>query len=85
VNTWHVDFREAFDRWIADYGPSDAQINAFYEWGFRVTQEGPPADAEPVPGDLDRFVWGLHAADVIVQYLAIAQDRLMILKEIIPS
>lgn len=65
----------AVDIWRRRESPSDAQVSAFYDWCFSVSETGPPtADTAPIPGDHDGFVSRISNAGVFVTYLAVAQD-----------
>ena len=82
--TWAIDSEDAVARWRSRYSPSEQSVTDFYEWCFYLTEVGPPLTAEPVPGDPERFVYLQHSLGLKVQYLAIAQERLILFKEIEP-
>ena len=69
----HLD--RAFASWRERDHPSDAQIEAFYEWCAGLVETGPrDVDSFPVPGDEDAYVSWVPAAGAYVTYLAVAQD-----------
>lgn len=76
--SWSIDAGRALDSWEA--GQPTSRIEAVHSWLFELSEQGPPDDALPSPWDSDLYVARIAAAEVFVTFLAIAQDRYIVVK-----
>ena len=75
---WRVDSTRAFVEWVTQSSPNGAQIDRVAAWIERVIVEGPPNGAFEIGGDL--YIAVIEGARTRATYLAIWQDRIVIVK-----
>lgn len=76
--SWNVWFEDAFRAWVARASPPDSFIDAVSLWIAIAEIDGPPADAYLVRDD---YHWSpVPETALRVEYLAIAHDRLLIIR-----
>ena len=76
--SWNVYFEQPFRAWVAGASPDNATIDAVSLWVTMAEIDGPPDNAQLVRGDL--FWAPVPDTSVRVEFLAVAQDRLIIVK-----
>ncbi len=77
--SWNVDYARAYIAWFTHAAPDDATMTAVTLWVELAIANGPPDDAALVYGDLYTAI--VPDVGVRVNFLAIMQDRSMIVKE----
>lgn len=79
--SWNVDYARAFLAWVGESAPSDARMTKVQRWTERAIEVGPPDDSVQVGGlSSDLYVAPVRGANLRATFLAIAQDRCMIVK-----
>jgi len=76
--SWRVNADAALDRW--ESVQPESRIDAVYEWLLEVAENGPPASAISAPWDEDLLVARIPSVEVVVTFLAIAQDQYVLVK-----
>lgn len=80
--SWRVDYARALLRWFETASPSEEQSAAVVAWIEALRVHGPPDDAVHVFADDDLYLAREPTTGTVVSFLAIAQDRIVIVREI---
>jgi len=76
--SWRIDANRALDAW--EPGQPVSRIEAVHAWLLERSEAGPSSGAISAPWDEDLFVDRIPAADLIVTFLAVAQDQYIVIK-----
>ena len=75
---WRVNADLALDHW--EPGQPEARVDEVHGWLLDLAEHGPPVDSVSAPWDEDLLVAIIPTARIVATFLAIAHDRLIIVR-----
>jgi hypothetical protein len=66
---WRVLWDAQREDWMLTFRPSRPQCHELFDWVLDLIEDGPPAEATPVPGSVSTLLFDIENARASVAFL----------------